>query len=67
MTIPPFQDMGPINALVLLLCLGAGLGVAIHTTLRLRRGQEVRLLPIVLALAAPLLFGIYAATWQHQS
>lgn len=58
-------EVGPVNGLIILATLAGGLAVAGLTTARLRSGDDVALAPIVIALAAPLLFAIYAGTWQY--
>ena len=58
-------SIGPINGLVLILCLlGGGLTVG-HATLRMRRSAHVPLIPMIAAIAAPLLFTLYAVTMQY--
>jgi len=56
--------LGPLNGLVLLAALVGGLGISWVSVLRLRQGEPVRLMPIVLVVAAPLLFAVYAVTFQ---
>ena len=58
-------DVGPVNGLILLGISITGLAVAASTIVKLRRGDDVAFTPMVIALAAPLLFAIYAGTLQY--
>ena len=64
MLLHEFLRVGPFNCLLLLSFLLLGLAIAGFSIRNLRRGDEVRLLPIVLVLSAPLLFAVYAVTVQ---
>ena len=57
--------VGPINGLVLLVLLVGGLLVVGYSAIRLRRGEDVALSPLIIAIASPLLFTLYAVTAQY--
>lgn len=60
-----WYSIGPINGVVLILCMLGGLLTVGHATLRMRRSAHVPLLPVIGAIAAPLLFTLYAVTMQY--
>ena len=64
MVMPQFMEVGPVNGAILLVMLIAATVAAGLALRSIRAGDEPNLWPVVTTLALPLIFSVYAGTWQ---
>jgi len=64
MVMPQFMEVGPVNGALLLGMLLLTLGVCLRALRTLRAGEPMNLWPVVITLAMPLVFSVYACTMQ---
>jgi hypothetical protein len=57
-------EVGPLNGAILLVLLIIGMGAALNSIRRMRAAEDVALWPVVITLALPLLFSLWAGSWQ---